>query len=103
MIVDSDRRDFLRLAVETDASLTRLQTGDPLPIILVDLSASGCAFLSKVPLSAGETVEVRIDSPNGAIEPLLRQGSVIRVTPAGKTHRVALEFLPEAAAPPGGQ
>jgi len=95
MIVDSDRRDFLRLAVETDAHLKRLKTGDTLSIILVDLSASGCAFLSKIPLSANETVEVRIDSPNGAIEPLRRQGNVIRVTPAGKTHRVAIEFLPE--------
>ena len=90
---DDERRDFMRLATETEASVTRLTTGQTLSTRLVNLSASGCAFFAETPMEKDEEIEFMVQGTSQRIEPLKRVGRVVRVTQGEASHLIAVEFL----------
>ncbi|AFL72373.1 PilZ domain-containing protein [Thiocystis violascens] len=90
---DEERRDFMRLATEADASVTRLATGLTLLTRLVNLSASGCAFFAETPMEQGEEIEFTVQGTSKRIEPLKRVGRVVRVTQGEASYLIAVEFL----------
>lgn len=92
MIVQPERRDFMRLAVDTEARIRRMDTDQSLHVTMVDLSASGFAFLTDQPFSPGEAVEVIITSPSGSIEPLQRPGTVVRTATGEGEYLVGVRF-----------
>ena len=92
MIAEPERRDFMRLAVDTEARIQRLDSDQSLPVTMVDLSASGLAFLTDQPFSQGEVVEVIITSPTGSIEPLQRPGTVVRTATGEGEYLVGVRF-----------
>lgn len=93
MIFNPDRRDFRRLNVNTHALVLVKRTGERLQVELCDLSASGCGFLTTTPLAMQEPIEIRIDSPDPAIEPLQRHALISSITPVDdREFRVGAEF-----------
>ncbi|MFO8002993.1 PilZ domain-containing protein [Thioalkalivibrio sp.] len=92
MIAEPERRDFMRLAVDTEASVQRLDTDLKLRVTMVDLSASGFAFLTDQPFSPGEAVEVIITSPSGSVEPFQRPGTVVRTATSEGEYLVGVKF-----------
>ena len=90
---DDDRRDFMRLATETEASITRLATGQTMSARLVNLSASGCAFFAETTIEQGEEIEFMVRGTNERIAPLKRAARVVRMTQGEASHLIAVEFL----------
>ena len=95
LLRDAERRDFMRLAAQTEAAITRLTTGETLTARLVDLSASGCAFVTETVIEQDEEVDILVRSPSERIEPLRRAARVARVTPHESGHLIGVEFLSE--------
>lgn len=96
LIRDDERRDFMRLATETDASITRLATGQTMTARLVNLSASGCAFFTEIAIDPHEEIEFMVRGTSDRIAPLRRAGRVVRMTQGEATHLIAVEFLADA-------
>lgn len=92
MLVDVDRRDFMRLITQTDVTIIRLSSGTEMTARLENLSASGCAFQSSVHFDAGEEVEILVRSPSERIEPLRRSARVVRAIANDAGYLVGVEF-----------
>ncbi len=90
---DDERRDFMRLATVAEAGITRLATGQALSAQLINLSASGCAFLTEIPIKPDESVEFVVQGASERIRPLKRMARVVRLTHADAQYLVAVEFL----------
>ncbi len=97
MLVDDERRDFKRLVAETDATITRLTSGEVFTAELLNLSASGCAFRSDTLFEADEELEILVRSPSERIEPLRRAARVARATQGDSGRMVAVRFLIDGA------
>jgi c-di-GMP-binding flagellar brake protein YcgR len=93
MLVDDERRDFKRLETATDATITRLTTGEVMTAALVNLSASGCAFFLDVAIELDEEVEILIRSPSERLEPLRRAGRVARIARDEGGRLIGVQFL----------
>ncbi|KXX65389.1 PilZ domain-containing protein [Marichromatium gracile] len=96
MLVDDERRKFLRLNADTEANVKRLESDETLSVRLTDLSPSGCALVCEAPLSPGERLEVSISSPSARIAPLVCSGRVVRVDRDGERQVVGVEFVSDA-------
>ncbi|TCT23987.1 PilZ domain-containing protein [Thiobaca trueperi] len=96
LLRDAERRDFKRLAAQTEATITRLTTGETLTAWLIDLSASGCAFVTTTAIDQNEEVEILVRSPSERIEPLRRSARIARVTPRESDYLIGVEFLSES-------
>lgn len=96
LLRDAERRDFMRLAAQTEGSITRLTTGETLTAWLVDLSASGCAFVTATAIEQNEEVDILVRSPSERIDPLRRSARVARVTPRESDYLIGVEFLSES-------
>ncbi len=97
MLLDEERRDFKRLSTVTPMNVTRLSSGEVLAAELFDLSASGCAFLTDLPIEPDEALEILIPSPHERLDPLRRAAHVVRVTDEARVRRVAVQFLSDPA------
>jgi len=95
MLIDDERRDFKRMIAETQMDVTRVSSGEALTARLVNLSASGCAFMSDSAIEPDEELEVVIRGANERLEPFRRAGQVARVTQAAEGRLVAVHFTPE--------
>jgi len=93
MLVDVERRDFMRLITQTDVTIVRLSSGAEMTARLVNLSASGCAFQSDVQFDSGEELDILVRSPSERIDPLRRAARVVRSTPNDAGYLVGVEFL----------
>ncbi|MBK1721352.1 PilZ domain-containing protein [Thiocystis violacea] len=92
MLLDDERRDYKRMIAETQMEVTRLTSGEVLTAKLVNLSASGCAFLTDLTIEPDEELEVLIRSPSERLEPLRRSGQVARVTQEEEGRLIAIHF-----------
>lgn len=92
MLVDVERRDFMRLITQTDVTIVRLSSGTEMTARLENLSASGCAFRSGVHFEAGEELEILVRGSSERIEPLRRSASVVRAIPGDAGYLVGVEF-----------
>ena len=95
MLVDDERRDFRRMIAETQMEVMRLSSGETLTARLVNLSASGCAFMTDWAVEPSEELEVVIRGSSDRLDPFRRAGQVARVTQEEEGHLVALHFVPE--------
>jgi len=95
MIVEPERRDFMRLSLDTEASIKRTDMNQHLRVSMVDLSASGFAFLTDQTFTPGDNVEVMITSPTGSIEPFQRPGKVVRIATGEGEYLVGVRFHSE--------
>lgn len=80
------------MIAETQIDVTRLSSGERLTAKLVNLSASGCAFVSDQAIEADEELEIFIRSPSERLEPLRRAGQVARVTHEEAGRLIAVHF-----------
>lgn len=94
MIVEPDRRDFMRLSVTTQATVTRLSTRERTLVEVFDLSASGCGFNSGLNFQVDEQVEFLLETPSPKLESFRRLATIASVVPTVKVgNRVGIVFL----------
>ncbi|MBW8190026.1 PilZ domain-containing protein [Neiella marina] len=79
MITQGERRNFIRMSVETAIRIKRAANGDELSGTCLNLSATGAAVLLSEPLNMDEEVEIFIDSTGQDIRPLEASAKVQRV------------------------
>ncbi|NEV61779.1 PilZ domain-containing protein [Thiorhodococcus minor] len=96
MLLDDERRNFKRMIAETQIDVTRLSSGETFTAKLVNLSASGCAFLSDLAIEADEALDILIRSPSERLDPLRRSGQVARFTQTDEGRLVAVHFTGSA-------
>ncbi|GGA63714.1 hypothetical protein GCM10011369_01330 [Neiella marina] len=81
MITQGERRNFIRMSVDTPIRVKRLDSGDTISGTCQNLSATGLAVILSEPLKMGEEVEVFIDSTGDNIRPLEATATVLRMDP----------------------
>jgi hypothetical protein len=92
MMQYDDRRSFMRLSANTTARITHLGNQSNADVKLVDLSASGCSFYTKIPLAADDKLEFVVHGATESIDPLTKRGHVVRVTEGDEGKLIAFEF-----------
>ncbi len=92
MLIDDERRKFLRLMADTEATVTKQVNAETVSVRLINLSPSGCAFSTETPIEANERLEVSVRSPSERIEPLICSGHVVRVDRDAQHYLVGVEF-----------
>lgn len=95
MIYEDERRRFMRLAMGTAATLTRVATQERVQVEVIDLSANGCAFYTELTFTLGEAVEFFLPGATERIPPLHRRGRITRLSDEAGRRLVALEFAPD--------
>lgn len=95
MLVNDEKRDFMRLVADTDVTITRASSGEVMTARLINLSPSGCAFRTDKVFEVGEELDVLVPSPSAKFESLQRAGHVARRDQSGVEHLVGVEFTPE--------
>lgn len=73
----SEKRDFIRMQVETDISL--IQDGQRYSGVCLDLSSTGMQVVAKTSLQMGDRVQVHIPSPHSELKGLDAETEVVRV------------------------
>ncbi|MDH4608925.1 PilZ domain-containing protein [Pseudomonas sp. BN102] len=74
---DSDKRDFIRMQVQTQAILEH--AGRQYPTLCLDLSSSGIQLEADVNLAVGDRVRVLIPPEHSALKGLEAEAEVVRV------------------------
>jgi len=75
----NDKRDFIRMSIDSVVDFTRPGSNDAYSGKTVDLSATGLRFITKTPVKVGELLEITI-KPGIAITPSLELTmAVVRV------------------------
>ncbi len=92
MMHDDERRNYMRLSAKTTASITHLGNQATSTVKLVDLSGSGCSFYANIPLAADDRLEFVVHGATDNIDPLTKNGHVVRVTDAEGGRLVAFVF-----------
>lgn len=92
MLLDDERRDFKRMIAETKIEVTRLTSGEVFTGKLMNLSASGCAFVTELAIEPEEELELVIRGPSERLGPLCRSGTVARVTQEAGGRLIAVHF-----------
>lgn len=92
MLVDDERRDFMRLIAQADVTIKRTDSGETLVARMTNLSASGCAFTSDYGFSIGEPLEITVRGTSDRLDPLRRTARVVRCTQADGRHLVGVGF-----------
>ena len=81
MLNYDDKRDFYRMMVNSDVSVTIIddETNSTLLATCRDLSATGLAIEMSHPMELTTRVKVSIDSANNSVQSLNVSGKVVRV------------------------
>ncbi|GHE91154.1 PilZ domain-containing protein [Thalassotalea profundi] len=82
MLSYDDKRDFYRMMVNSDVTVTIIddEANSTLLATCRDLSATGLAIEMSHPLALNTLVKVNIDSANNGVQSLNVKGKVVRVT-----------------------
>ena len=82
MVNYDDKRDFYRMMLNSDVSVTIIDDEANSDIFATcrDLSATGMAIEMSHPLELNTNVRVSINSSGNTVQPLDVQGKVVRVT-----------------------
>lgn len=94
MLPDAERRKFLRLRADTEATLT--WGTERLSVHLIDLSPSGCCFSTEARIALGDAVEISVASPSARIEPLICRGRAVRAERDDVRLIIGVEFDTES-------
>ncbi|MDA8484173.1 PilZ domain-containing protein [Pseudomonas resinovorans] len=73
----SEKRDFIRMQVQTKAILEH--AGQQYPVLCLDLSSSGMQLEADVALAVGDRVRVLIPSGHSALKGLEADAEVVRI------------------------
>lgn len=76
----NEKRDFIRMKVQTEASLKLTQSGETLSVTCHDLSSQGVQLTADRPLPEGTRIELSIPSPTPGLKGLQASGEVMRCT-----------------------
>lgn len=76
----SEKRDFIRMQVETPASL--VVDGKTIDALCLDLSSTGMQVVAETRLQVGDRVRVHIPSPHSALKGLNAEAEVVRAEAA---------------------
>ncbi|KKN82373.1 hypothetical protein LCGC14_0310330 [marine sediment metagenome] len=79
----NEKRDFIRMQVETAASLRLPATGESLAVQCRDLSSQGVQLIVTQSIAPGTRTELSIPSPTPGLQGLEASGEVIRCSPDG--------------------
>ncbi|MFN3580138.1 MAG: PilZ domain-containing protein [Pseudomonas sp.] len=74
----NEKRDFIRMRVDTEALLKLTQTGEEISVVCQDLSSQGVQVVLDRPLSQGATITLSIASPTPGLQGLEASGQVAR-------------------------
>lgn len=74
----NEKRDFIRMKVETDAHLKLTQTGEDIAVTCQDLSSQGVQVVLERPLQEGTEIALSIASPTPGLQGLEARGRVAR-------------------------
>ena len=82
MVNYDDKRDFYRMMLNSDVSVTIIDDEANSTILATcrDLSATGMAIEMSHPIELNTNVRVSIESTSSTVQPLDVQGKVVRVT-----------------------
>jgi hypothetical protein len=82
MVNYDDKRDFYRMMLNSDVSVTIIDDEANSTIFATcrDLSATGMAIEMSHPIELNTNVRVSVDSSSSTVQPLDVQGKVVRVT-----------------------
>lgn len=83
MITQGERRNFIRMSVDSPIRIQRLAPAEELVGTCQNLSATGLAVILEQALQMGEAVEIFIDSTGDNIRPLEASAKVLRVDAIG--------------------
>lgn len=88
----SEKRDFIRVTVETNAELT--VAGTVYAMTCVDLSTTGARLIAATPTSLGidQKGTLVIESGGGPTAPLQAEVTIIRMAETEKGEEVAVHF-----------
>ncbi len=75
----SDKRDFIRMNIESEVDIRRPGESTSFQGITEDLSANGVRFKTSTPVKAGEELHVTVKPKNTITPPLEMTVEVIRV------------------------
>ena len=79
MIISQDnRRDYIRMLINATCDVNVLATNETLTAICTDMSATGIALSTQVPLNIGAEVEVFIESQNANFASLQAKATAVR-------------------------
>ncbi|CCQ12363.1 hypothetical protein PALB_32640 [Pseudoalteromonas luteoviolacea B = ATCC 29581] len=78
-MLHEDKRRFMRMNINTQATITVLETGHKLTAHCQDLSATGMSLVVEEPIEVDAVVEVHIESSGGTVLPLNVHAKVLRV------------------------
>lgn len=76
----SEKRDFIRMQVETHASL--VVNGQTIDALCLDLSSAGMQLVADTRLQVGDQVRVHIPSSHNALKGLNAEAEVVRADTA---------------------
>lgn len=87
----NDKRDFIRMNIESDVEFTRAGDAKSFTGTTLDLSASGVRFTTSTRVTAGEKLHVVVKPKNDITPPLEMEIEVIRadLSEDGKSYEVA--------------
>ncbi|MFC1749987.1 PilZ domain-containing protein [Pseudomonadota bacterium] len=87
----NDKRDYIRMSIESEVSFNRPGSSDVFSGKTVDLSATGIRFLTQSPVKVGEMLEVVVKPGVDVTPPLASTMAVVRVIQSedGKDYDVA--------------
>jgi len=78
----NEKRDFIRMRVETSALLTLPDQAESIQVLCQDLSSQGVQLVLQQPLAEGTPIELLIPSPTPGLDGLKATGEVMRCVAA---------------------
>jgi len=88
-----EKRDYPRMAVKADITYSIDGDGAMYTGISNNLSHSGIQFITERALSPGKSIEFRLASFDGKVDPLEAKATVLRVAPADNKYIVAGKII----------
>lgn len=78
-MLHEDKRRFMRMNINADATVTVLETGFKQGAKCQDLSATGMSLVVSEPIDVNAMLEIHIDSSGSNVMPLVAHAKVLRV------------------------
>lgn len=88
-----EKRDFPRMSIKADITYSIDGDGTMYTGMSNNLSHSGIQFITERALSPGKSIEFRLASFDGKVDPLEAKAQVVRVEPADNTYIVAGKII----------
>lgn len=89
----NEKRDFIRMKVQTNATLTLVDSAEQFSVACHDLSSQGVQLVLSRALPEGARIQLAIPSPTEHLPGLQASGEVMRcITEANGQYTVGIQF-----------